>query len=394
MLAIGVFFGVSFAVVVTAVPFPGAIPRHDIWSTPTRRLSEARATDGDKKQLCKPLRETHDPIFDFETKYRSVVHAWSHAAIFGPGAIPVLSLTDQYGAAPLYYPLYIVADGGLNVTSAEVLQPLLTCFDNDARNRNISVVCAQDGNFKLDGCHREGNGDWYNPLTWTQWHWLCYAVVAACFGCCVGATPENESERELVAAIEGTTSCQIRARQFLAHTTLCGFCWGPMAYIVVWAATLMLLLMYYAVLILLFVLLLVLFTAGVILGLAMAVCLGLLLVYLGAHIGGIFLYLCCHMFCSKSFQEVVDANEGSSAQDTMCVRDGRPDDGTEAEATSRKPPTRADLTQLLMTPTTTVSGSSYTSGGRVARVIASVPVTVLAEAITVVEAQPVEVGGE
>ena len=43
-----------------------------------------------------------------------------------------------------------------------------------------------------------------------------------------------------------------------------------------------------------------------------------------------------------------------------------------------------------MTPTTTVSGSSNTSGGgRVARVVASVPTTVLAEAITVVEAQPV-----
>lgn len=98
------------------------------------------------------------------------------------------------------------------------------------------------------------------------------------------------------------------------------------------------------------------------------VCLGLLLVYLAAHIVRLFLHLCGHVFCSKSFQEGLDATRRQP----------------------RTPPTRAVLTQQLMTPTTTVSGSSNTSGGgRVARVVASVPANVLAEAITVVEAQPV-----
>merc|ERR1712224_676111 len=71
--------------------------------------------------------------------------------------------------------------------------------------------------FEINGCSLEGQVEWYNPFSWTVWHWLGYVVVAVCVGCCA---EYRESTRNHIIGV------------------CIGACWGPIAYVIVWAAAL------------------------------------------------------------------------------------------------------------------------------------------------------------
>ena len=378
MLLHGVTFAVSFASIAATVPYPAG---HSIQTLPvSRQLSEGNATSAGKQQYCfwfddRYTEQPPDRVVLYPLPW-SVVRVWARLAMFGPGALPVPSLTDQYGAAPWHHPLYIVADGGLNANTSEKLQPLLSCFDDVAENRNISVVCEDTFiGFELDGCHRRDDWDWYNPCTWSQWHWLGYLAVAACLGCRVSPELETTQPADADACLPAVAGAERLgvwcdampdSTTHVVYTALYGLCWGPVAYMVIWAAALCSLLIAFGFWVVF-----------------MALCFTVVA-------GGICAVLCGVLWLGSRW--LLTFRSG-------CIRWGLRDSRARSDLQQelRTSRTRSDLQQELFSTATTRghnsnSTSTSSNGGRAAHVVPSVPtIDAFAEAIIVVDAQPLEV---